>query len=121
RGDEWPVLRPVLFTIGMLLFIWISQGGPAVYGMVVFSGHMVEHMLLVTVAPIFVALAAPITLALRALPVRTDGSRGAREWLRGFVESRFMAFISHPVVAASGFAAALIVFYFTPVFEFTLR
>jgi len=121
RGDHWPMVRPILWTLGIAVLVWITQGAPAIYGTVLFSGHMVEHMLLVTVAPILLTLAAPVTLALRALPVRTDGSRGPREWLRGFVESRFMAFISHPVIAATGFAAALIAFYYTPVFEFTLR
>lgn len=32
-----------------------------------------------------------------------------------------MKFVSHPVVAAASFAAALILFYYSPVFEFTLR
>jgi cytochrome c oxidase assembly factor CtaG/putative copper export protein len=121
RGDAWPVYRVVLWVIGIGVLLWVSQGAPAIYGMTIFSGHMVEHMVLVTVAPIFLALAAPITLALRALPVRHDGSRGSREWLRGLVESRFMAFVSHPVVAAASFAAVLILFYYSPVFEFTLR
>ena len=121
RGDAWPVHRTILWLLGILTLIWVSQGAPAIYGQVIFSGHMVEHMVLVTVAPILLAVAAPITLALRALPARHDGSRGPREWLRGLVESRFMKFVSHPVVAAVSFAAALIVFYYSPLFEFTLR
>jgi len=121
RGDHWPLLRPVLWLVAMAVLIWVSQGAPAIYGMTIFSGHMVEHMVLVTVAPIFLTLAAPVTLALRALPARTDGSRGPREWLRGLVESRFMEFVSHPVVAAASFGAVLIVFYYSPLFEFALR
>lgn len=121
RGDAWPVHRVVLWVPGIGVLLWVSQGAPAIYGMTIFSGHMIEHMVLVTVAPIFLALAAPITLALRALPVHHDGSRGPREWLRGLVESRFMKFVSHPVVAAASFAAVLILFYYSPVFEFTLR
>ena len=121
RGDHWPMLRPVLWCIAMAILLWVSQGAPAIYGMTIFSGHMIEHMVLVTVAPVFLALAAPVTLALRALPARTDGSRGPREWLRGIVESRFMAFVSHPVVAAVFFAAALVAFYYSPLFEFSLR
>jgi len=121
RGDAWPVYRVVLWVLGIAVLLWVSQGAPSIYGMTIFSGHMVEHMVLVTVAPIFLALAAPVTLALRALPAHKDGSRGPREWLRGLVESRFMMFVSHPVVAATSFAAVLIAFYYSPVFEFTLR
>ena len=121
RGDAWPWYRPALWLAGIALMVWITQSGPTVYGMVTFSGHMLEHMLLVMVAPVLLTLAAPVTLALRALPPRTDGSRGPREWLRGLVESRWMRFWAHPIVAAVSFAGFLIVFYYSPLFEFALR
>ena len=121
RGDRWPVYRTILWLVGMALLVWITQGGPAIYGAVTFSGHMVEHMLLITVVPLPLTLGAPITLALRALPVRKDGSRGPREWLRGIVESRFMQLVSNPIVAAVIFAGSLIIFYYSPIFEFALR
>lgn len=121
RGDDWPWQRTAAFLVGMAGMAWITQGAPAVYGMVTFSGHMVEHMLLVMAAPLPIVYAAPITLALRALPSRTDGTRGPREWLRVIVESRVMSFLANPVVAAVNFAGSLVVFYYTPIFEFTLR
>jgi putative copper resistance protein D len=89
--------------------------------MVTFSGHMVEHMLLVMAVPLPIVWAAPVTLALRALPPRHDGTRGPREWIRIIVESRWMRFLANPVVAAVNFAGSLIVFYYTPIFEFALR
>ncbi len=100
--------------------LWITQSGPSIYGMVAFSAHMIQHMLLVMVAPIPLTLAAPVTLALRALPSRSDGSRGPREWLRGLVESRWVKFFAHPVVAAVNFAGSLVVFYYSPLFGFAL-
>jgi cytochrome c oxidase assembly factor CtaG/putative copper export protein len=121
RGDAWPVFRTAMWILGVATMAWITQGGPAVYGMVTFSGHMVEHMLLVTVAPVFLALGAPVTLALRALPKRADGSRGPREYVWGVLQSRVLKFFAHPLVAAANFAAALILFYYSPAFEFTLR
>lgn len=121
RGDEWPWQRSVAFLTGMAGLAWITQGAPAVYGMVSFSGHMVEHMLLVMAVPLPIVYAAPVTLALRALPSRTDGTRGPREWIRTIVESRWMKFLANPVVAAVNFAGSLLVFYYTPLFEFALR
>ena len=53
-----------------------------------FSAHMVQHMVLVMVVPIFLALSAPVTLAARALPVRHDASWGPREWLLRLVLGR---------------------------------
>lgn len=120
RGDTWPWHRTVMFLVGVAVMVWVTQGAPAIYGLVTFSGHMVQHMVLVMVAPVFLTLGAPVTLALRALPVRTDGSRGPREWLRALVESKFVGWLAHPIVAAVNFSGSLVVFYFTPIFEFAL-
>ncbi|WP_084077477.1 cytochrome c oxidase assembly protein [Demequina sp. NBRC 110057] len=121
RGDSWPWYRTACFMVGIATMVWITQGAPMIYGMVTFSGHMVEHMMIVMLAPLPLTFGAPITLALRALPPRTDGSRGPREWVRAIVESRFMGFLSNPVVAAVNFAGSLFIFYYSPLFEFALR
>lgn len=120
RGDHWPWYRTLSFLFGVAVLVWITQGAPTIYGMVTFSGHMVEHMLLVMVAPVPLALGAPVTLALRALPSRSDGSRGPREWLRAVVDSRLLRVLSNPIVAAVNFAGSLVVFYYSPLFEFAL-
>jgi putative copper resistance protein D len=121
RGDKWPWYRTVLFMFGIVVMIWITQSGPSIYGSVSFSGHMVQHMFLVMVAPLPLTLGAPVTLALRALRPRKDKSRGPREWIRVIVESRFMKFMANPLVASANFAGSLIVFYYSPLFEFALR
>lgn len=121
RGDAWAWHRTASFLVGMGGIAWVTQGAPTVYGMVSFSGHMVEHMLLAMAFPLPIVWAAPITLALRALPARHDGTRGPREWIRTVVESRWMGFLANPVVAAVNFAGSLIVFYYSPLFEFALR
>ncbi len=121
RGDDWPWPRTAGFVAGMAGLVWITQGAPAVYGVVTFSGHMIGHMLIAMAVPLPIVYAAPVTLALRALPGRTDGTRGPREWIRAIVESRWMRFLAHPVVAAVNFAVSLLVFYYSPLFEFTLR
>jgi cytochrome c oxidase assembly factor CtaG/putative copper export protein len=126
RGDAWPVLRTVSWVTGMLLFFWTTNGGPAVYGHVLFSAHMLEHMLLATVLPILLVLAAPVTLALRALPVRHtvvrgDDSRGPREWILVLVHSRWGQFFANPLVAAANFAVSMLAFYYTGIFEWSLR
>lgn len=120
RGDTWPWYRTASFLLGVAIMVWVTQGAPAIYGLVTFSGHMVQHMVLVMVAPVPLALGAPVTLALRALPVRTDGSRGPREWLRALVESPVLTWLAHPIVAAVNFSGSLVIFYFTPLFEFAL-
>jgi putative copper resistance protein D len=47
RGDSWPWARTASWTVGMVLFFWTTSGGAAMYGHVLFSAHMVQHMALV--------------------------------------------------------------------------
>jgi cytochrome c oxidase assembly factor CtaG/putative copper export protein len=121
RGDRWPVLRVLSFVCGCLILIWATGGAPGVYGRVLFSAHMVGHMTVTMVVPPLLVLAAPVTLAVRALPARRDGSHGAREWLLAVVHSRVLAGLSHPLVAAALFAGSLVAFYYTSLFELSLR
>jgi cytochrome c oxidase assembly factor CtaG len=121
RGDRWPVLRVLSFSIGCLVLIWATGGAPGVYGRVLFSAHMVGHMTVTMVVPPLLVLGAPVTLAMRTLPARRDGSHGAREWLLSVVHSRVLAALSHPLVAASLFASSLVAFYYTSLFELSLR
>lgn len=120
RGDGWPGLRVASWLLGCVLFAWVTNGGPAIYGVLEFSSHMLQHMLLVMVVPIFFVLGAPVTLALRALPVRHDGSRGPREWLMAFVHSGVARFFAHPIVAAVNFAGSMFIFYYSPLFQLAL-
>jgi putative copper resistance protein D len=120
RGDRWPWARTASWVAGLAILTWVTQGAPAAYGLVLFSGHMVEHMLLVIVVPVPLALGAPVTLALRALPSRDDGSRGPREWLRAFVESWPLRLLANPIVAAVNFAGSMFVFYYTGIFGWVL-
>lgn len=120
RGDRWPVGRTIALVLGMLVLAWTTSGGPAVYGHVLFSAHMVQHMLLVMVAPVLLTLSAPVTLAARALPARHDGSRGPREWVLGIVHSRVARFFAHPIVACVNFAGSMVLFYYTDLFPLAL-
>jgi putative copper resistance protein D len=81
---------------------------------------MVQHMMLAMLVPLFLVLAAPVTLLLRAVPARRDGSRGPREWVLALVHSRWGQFLARPLVAAVLFAGGMIAFYYTPAFEFAV-
>ncbi len=121
RGDAWPVGRTVSWVLGVVVLVWTGNGGPAMYGHILFSTHMVQHMVLAMVIPLFLVLGAPVTLAMRALPARHDGGRGPREWILTIVHSRYGQLFAHPVVAAVNFAGSMFVFYYSPAFEFALR
>jgi len=117
RGDSWPVHRTVFWMAGMLLLFYITNGGVNVYEGYLFSMHMLGHMTLGMMIPVLLVPGAPVTLAMRAIAKRTDGSRGAREWILLIVHSRYMAVIGHPIVAAAIFVFSLWIFYYTPLFR----
>jgi cytochrome c oxidase assembly factor CtaG len=71
RGDHWPVGRTLSFVVGGGgLFVFASCSGLGAYDDTLLSVHMVQHMILSMGVPVFGALGAPITLALRTLPRR---------------------------------------------------
>lgn len=117
RGDAWPVWRAVSVTVGILIFLYNINGPLYVYGRFMFSFHMTEHMILSMIVPIFLVMGAPMTLLLRAVKPRKDGSMGGREWALHIVHSKWAQFFSHPIVAGVNFAIALLMFYFTPLFR----
>ena len=121
RGDRWPVLRTVSWLLGCAVLVWVTSGAPGIYGRVLFSAHMLGHMTLTMIVPPLLVLGGPVTVALRALTGRRDGSRGPREWLLVVVHSRLLTMLSHPVVAAGLFTVSLIVFYYSPLFDLSLR
>lgn len=121
RGDSWPWLRTAFWVTGWLFFLWATNGAPGVYGRVLFSAHMLMHMSLAMGVPVILCLAAPLTLAARALPARRDKTLGPREIMLATAQSRWMNFWANPIIAGVNFAGSLYVFYFTPLFELALR
>lgn len=121
RGDSWSPLKLISWLVGLALLTYFTSGAPAIYGMVLFSAHMIDHMALTMVVPLFLVLGAPVTLALKALGARRDGTRGLREWILVIVHSWPSRIITHPLFAAGNFVASIIVFYYSPLFGFALR
>ncbi len=121
RGDRWPVLRTISFLVGLVGLFYITNGGVNEYHKYLFSVHMLAHMTLGMAIPVLLVPGAPVTLALRAIRKRTDGSRGAREWILLAVHSRISGVLARPVVAAVLFVGSLWVFYYSPLFRFAVE
>jgi putative copper resistance protein D len=121
RGDSWPIARTISWVAGMLLLIFVTSGSLNVYQEYLFSVHMVAHMFLTMAIPVLLVPGAPVTLLTRAVLKRADSSRGVREWVLWAVHTKYAEFVSHPLIAAANFAASLVVFYFTPLFEWATR
>src|SRR5699024_12491567 len=113
-GGVSPLLRPVVWVCAAVVCGYPRLGAPAVSAHVLLSAHMLGHMAMVLTVPILIVLSAPVTLALRALPARRDGSRGPGEWILLLVHSKWGNFWSHPIIAAGNLIASMLLFYFTP-------
>ncbi|CAG7571301.1 putative copper resistance protein D [Barrientosiimonas humi] len=121
RGDSWPIHRTICWVAGWLLFVYVIDSGIGIYGRVMFSIHMIEHMIISMGVPLLLVLGAPVTLALRALPKRKDATLGPRELILATVHSRATRFFGNPVVAAVLFFFSLVVFYYSPLFGLALQ
>ncbi|MFE7973106.1 cytochrome c oxidase assembly protein [Streptomyces shenzhenensis] len=122
RGDKWPVGRTVSWLLGLTVTVLATMSGLAVYGKVMFSVHMGQHMILAMTVPILLVLGAPATLALRALPAAPKGEPdGPREILMRLLHSRYVKVVSHPVVASVLFIGSAFAVYYTSLFETLMR
>src|SRR5262249_40151274 len=116
RGDHWPVSRTVLFLAGGLAPIgFVTLGGIGAYDDDLLSMHRVQPLVLGMISPTFLALGAPVTLALRALPARP------RHTLVAVLHSRVAKVLSFPVVTFGLYVATPFALYFSPLYLAAVR
>jgi hypothetical protein len=77
-------------------------------------GHMAQHLLIGMFAPLGLVLAAPVTLALRTLPVK------AARRLATLLRSRPARWVGHPVTALALNSGGMFLLYLTPLYAATL-
>jgi putative copper resistance protein D len=115
RGVRWPVGRTVFFGIGLALLALATVSGLAGYDETLLSVHMVQHMLLSMLAPIALALGAPVTLALRTL------GPPPRRRLLAVLHSRAAKVLTFPVFTFVVFVASPFVLYFSGLYRASLE
>jgi cytochrome c oxidase assembly factor CtaG len=116
RGDHWAPGRTIAFVLGGLGSIAaVTLSGIETYDDTLLSVHMVQHMVLSMVGPIFLALGAPVTLALRTL------RPGPRKVLLSVLRSRAVKVLTFPLVAFGLFIANPFILYFTGLYRLTLE
>jgi cytochrome c oxidase assembly factor CtaG len=111
-----PVSRPWCFAGGLLALVVAVNGPPDVFAESSFSMHMLQHVLLQLVAAPLLLLGGPVTLLLRADPPWLP-----RRVLVRTLRSRFVAVVTHPVVAFGAFAVVLVVTHLSPLYELALE
>ena len=92
RGRRWPRQRVVCFLAGLVAIDLAIQSPVAAFTATYFEAHVIQHLLLMIVAPPLLALGAPSTLLLQ-----TSSRRLKTAWL-GVLRSRPFALLTFPVV-----------------------
>lgn len=111
-----PTRRLVFWLLGLAAAEIALQSPIDRYESVLFTDHMVQHMILIfAVAPLLVA-AAPITLILRV--ARPEQRKSI---VLPILHSRVVRAISYPVVAWVLFAGTMWATHFSPIFEWSLE
>lgn len=116
RGMPWPWYRTATFVAGIVT-VWLVTATQVMgYGMLLFSVHMLQKMVLTVLSAMLLMLGAPVSLAIRALP-RHGWTAVFRRLLLGILRNPIARFLAHPVVTTAIFVGSLYGIYFTPVFD----
>jgi len=108
---RWPVYRVFAWSFGVLCAILSLIGPIADLAHTNLTAHMIGHVLLGMLAPLLMALGAPVTLLLRTINIPT-----ARKLTNILRNSRPLHFVQHPIVAALLNIGGLWVLYTTDLF-----
>jgi cytochrome c oxidase assembly factor CtaG len=114
-GPRWPRGRAAAFLAGLCVIALATQGSVGVYDDVLFSDHMVQHVLLIMVAPPLLVYGRPVTLALRVTRGR------ARRVIAAAVRSRVAAALTWPPIATAVYCAVVGLTHTPPVMDLVLR
>jgi putative membrane protein len=91
RGRRWPWTRTAAFLAGLVAVDLALQSPVATFTGTYFQAHVLQHLLLMVVAPPLLALGAPSTLLLQTARRRTK-----ERWLR-ILRSPAFAVLTHPI------------------------
>jgi putative membrane protein len=111
----FPALAPVAFGAGILTIAIALSGPMDGFADASLSWHMVQHLVLITLAAPLLLFGAPVRLALAALPQRAATS------LARFLNSTPMRVVDHPLFGLGLLTAVLYGTHFSPLYERALE
>jgi putative copper resistance protein D len=91
KGRKWSVKRSVSFLSGLVAIDIALQSPVAAFTADYFQAHVIQHLLLMVIAPPLLAMGAPMTLALQT------SDRQTKVRLLGILNSRPFQVLTHPV------------------------
>src|SRR6202167_2073358 len=98
----WPLARTGLFLGGLAVVVIATESGIGRYDDVLFSDHMVQHLMLLMIAPPLLVVGQPVTLLLHASrnPLHTG--------VKKLVRSRPVQWLTWPVFGVVAYCATIV-------------
>jgi len=98
----WPIPRTAAFIGGLVVVVLATQSGIGTYDDTLFWVHMIQHLMLIMIAPPLLVVGQPITLLLHASrnPLHT--------WVKKVLRSRPVHWVTWPAVGVVAYAATIV-------------
>jgi len=107
RGRRWSTKRTVAFFAGLVTVDLALQSPIATLAGTYFQAHVIQHLMLMAVAPPLLAMGAPSTLFLQ-----TTTRKRKERWL-AVLRSRPFAVLTQPVLVAFLYYGVMFIFFLT--------
>lgn len=115
RGRHWPVSRTICFAAGLLMVELALGSSVAVLAGSTFTAHIIQHLLLMIIAPPLLAFGAPMTLLLQTCS-RPFKTRVLRQ-----LHSRWFGILSHPLTVFFLYYLSMYAFFLTPAIGYSMN
>jgi cytochrome c oxidase assembly factor CtaG len=98
---RWPAWKTGMFLGGLAVVVLATESGIGSYDSVLYWDHMVQHLMLIMVAPPLLIFGQPITLLMHASrnPLHT--------WVKRVLRSRIASLLTWPVFGCVAYAIAV--------------
>jgi cytochrome c oxidase assembly factor CtaG len=103
----WPWLRTLAFLAGLATIVLATQSSIGAYDDTLFSVHMIQHLMLIMIAPVLLVAGRPVMLLLHA------SRNPVHRWTMRVVRSRVVTALTCPPVAAGIYGATIVVTHLT--------
>ncbi len=111
----WPWWRTGMFLAGLAVVVIATQSGIGAYDDVLLWDHMIQHLLLIMVAPPLLVVGEPFTLLLHA------SRNPLHSWAKRVIRSRVVSFLTWPPFGLVAYIVTIVATHLTGLTALTLR
>jgi cytochrome c oxidase assembly factor CtaG len=103
----WPWWRTAAFLGGLAVVVAATQSGIGAYDDVLIWDHMIQHLMLIMVAPPLLVVGQPLTLLLHA------SRNPLHAWAKRVIRSRALSFLTWPLFGLFAYTVTIVATHLT--------